>query len=124
MSHGQALQVECAENIGLLSLLHLVPTLPKTNPLHSIPDSNKYTYTLPFATERGLAGTLAFISSIRDDPNHIPAVCVGEEPGSNYVKIFLAVNKTGVNDGNGMLFDVKQAFDELFRILAKGFDGE
>jgi hypothetical protein len=33
--------------------------------------------TLPLDKEKSLAGTLAFISSIGDDPNHIPAVCLG-----------------------------------------------
>ncbi|EED12783.1 hypothetical protein TSTA_053010 [Talaromyces stipitatus ATCC 10500] len=74
--------------------------------------------------ERSLAGTLAFIWSIRDDTDHIPAVCVVEEPNSNCMGILLAVNRVGFNDGTNILRDLKQGFDKIFHILAGRLDGE
>lgn len=80
------LQVNCAEDISLLSLLHSIPEKPRSNTLNFQPNSRSERYALPFDKERSFTGILAFISSIRDDYKHIPAVCVGESLGSSYLK--------------------------------------
>jgi hypothetical protein len=104
----------CAENISFLFLLHGVPSMPKTSPIDKdqIPEAG---YNLPFDKERGLASTLAFLSSIRDDPNRIPALCIESIPGVCALKVHLAVNKKGFDDSNTDLLEMKLA---LSRILA------
>lgn len=74
--------------------------------------------------ERSLAGMLAFISSIRDDTDHIPAVCVVEEPNSHCMGILLAANRVGFNDGTNILRDLEQGFDKIFHILEGRLDGK
>lgn len=123
MTERETLQINGAENISLLFLLHPVPVQPKRNPSSGLSISQSYTYTLPLDKERGLAGTLAFISSIRDDTDHIPAVCIVEELDSNCM-ILLAVNRVGSNDGTDILRDLKQGFDKIFNILAGRLDGK
>jgi hypothetical protein len=92
MAHEQIAQISCAENISLLSLLHPVPTQPKSNPLKSLLASQGH--VLLFDRECSLASILAFLSSTTDDPNHIPVVCIGEAPDSSCLNVFLAVNKS------------------------------
>lgn len=123
MTERDILQINSAENISLLSLLHLVPIQPKRNPSSCFHISKSYTYALPLDKERSLAGTLAFISSIQDDTDHIPAVCLVEEPDTNCV-ILLAVNRVGFNDGTDILRDLKRGFDKIFQILARRLDGD
>jgi hypothetical protein len=118
------LQVNSAESISLLSLLHPVPAQPTKNTARSLSTSHSPTYTLPLEKERSLAGTLAFVSSIRDDPEHIPAVCVAEGPDSSYMEIIFAINKVAFHDGTNILRDMKLGFDRIFDVLAKGFDGK
>ena len=62
--------VTCAENIALLHLLHSVPDKPSHNPIDRLPIPQNG-YTLSLLQERGLAGTLAFLSNLKDGPEHI-----------------------------------------------------
>jgi hypothetical protein len=111
-----------AESIALLHLLHAVPTRPSSNPTDSLPIRPKG-YTLPFERERNLAGTLAYLSSTKDDPDHIPAVCVEEIPKSASLSVLLAVNKVKRGDGNQVLQGLKQGFERIFTALSR-LDGE
>lgn len=109
-----------AESIALLYLLHPVPTPPSSNrpshlPLHQ-------GYTLPLTRERDLAGTLAFLSNTKDDPDHIPALCVKEDPESSSLSVLLAVNKGKPADGNGVLQELKQSFERIYAILSQVSD--
>lgn len=121
MEFEKNLQINCAENISLLSLLHSIPEKPRRNQLSFQSNSRSQIYTLPFDKERSFTGILAFIASIRDDYKHIPAVCVGESRDSSHLKIFLAVNKAGTSDGNSILDDMKRGFDQIFGLLESGF---
>lgn len=121
------LQIISAENIALFSLLHGVPVRPSINKVPSGSKSlnlpvqleiNRPNYKLPFDTERRLADTLAFLSSIKDDPDHIPAVCVGEDPDeNNSLNVYIAINKCRWGDGDGLLQDMMHGFDQIFSIL-------
>ena len=93
-----SLAVACAENIALLYLLHSVPAPPSHNPIDSLP-IRQNGYTLSFLRERSLAGTLAFLSNLKDGPDHIPAVCIEEGPDSAFLNVLLAVNKAKPGDG-------------------------
>lgn len=117
------LSITCAENIALLHFLHSVPALPSPNPAAKSPIPRER-YSLSFEQERSLADTLAFLSSTKDDPGYIPAVCVEEEPESTLTNVLLAVNKVAQCDGNEILESVRQSFDALFAVLSQVSDGE
>jgi hypothetical protein len=93
MQNTQAPAITCAENVALLSLLHSVPSLPSSNQMNGLQISQRR-YTLPFDRERSLVGTLAFLANTKDDPDHIPAVCVEEDPDSVSLNVLFAVNKS------------------------------
>lgn len=108
----------CAENIALLHLLHSVPTLPSSNPL----DMSRIRhdgYTLPFAKERELVSTLAFLSNAADDPDHVPALCVQEDRGSSSLQILLAVNRLSYNDGSQVLQEMERGFKNIFATMSR-----
>ncbi|KAF2101672.1 hypothetical protein NA57DRAFT_34292, partial [Rhizodiscina lignyota] len=113
--------ISSAENIALLHLLHSVPTLPSSNPA-DIPTSRQNIYALSFKRERSLAGTLAFLSNIKDDPSHIPAVCVEECKKSTRLNVVLAVNKATFEDGSQILREIKQGLEGIFDVLSRTDD--
>lgn len=112
----------CAESIALLHLLHSVPTLPSSNSTDNLL-LHQEGYTLSFARERSLVGTLAFLSNTKDDPNHIPALCVKEDPESSCLSVMLAVNRAKWNDGNQVLQELKLGFERIFVILSEVSNG-
>jgi hypothetical protein len=114
--------VVCAENIALLYLLHSVPDPPSRNPIDRLPIPQNG-YTLSLLQERGLAGTLAFLSNLKDGPEHIPAVCVQEGPQSAFLNVLLAVNKARPGDGKGVLQNLKLGFQRIFALLSRVSDG-
>ena len=124
MDREKNLQINCAEDVSLLYLLHCIPEKPRSNPSRFQPNSQSPIYTLPFDKERSFTGILAFISSIRDDKQHIPAICVGESCDSSHLRIFLAVNKAGSNDGNSVLNDIHHGLSKIFGLLKNGFDSK
>jgi hypothetical protein len=113
----------CAENVSLLYLLHSVPTRPSTNPVSSFL-INRKGYTLSFQEERSLSGTLAYLSNVKDDPSHIPAVCIEERPESASLNVLLSVNKATPSDGHGTLRSLKQDFERIFALLSRIRTGE
>jgi hypothetical protein len=114
--------ISCAENIALLHLLHSVPAPPSHNPIDTFP-IRQYGYTLSFIQERRLAGTLAFISSLKDGPDHIPAVGIEEDPASETLKLLIAVNKARPGDGKVVLQTLKLGFEGIFALLSNVSDG-
>jgi len=118
-----SLAATCAENIALLYLLHSVPASPSHNPIGRLPLHQKG-YTLSFLRERSLAGTLAFLSNLKDGPEHIPAVCVEEGPNSAFLNVLLAVNKARPSDGKEVLQNLKLGFEKIFTLLSRVSEGE
>ncbi|EGU72437.1 hypothetical protein FOXB_17053 [Fusarium oxysporum f. sp. conglutinans Fo5176] len=111
----------CTENISLLYLLHSVPSAPKTTSIYS--DQIRETgYNLPFEKERGLASTLAFLSSIQDDPNRIPALCIESTPDNQALKVHIAVNKSSYNDSNVHLMEMTHALNKILASLSRLID--
>ncbi|KAJ0125856.1 hypothetical protein HZ326_31038, partial [Fusarium oxysporum f. sp. albedinis] len=111
----------CTENISLLFLLHSVPSAPKTTSIYS--DQIRETgYNLPFDKERGLASTLAFLSSIQDDPNRIPALCIESTPDNQALKVHIAVNKSSYNDSNVHLMEMTHALNKILASLSRLVD--
>ncbi|KAF5846132.1 hypothetical protein GGP41_008635 [Bipolaris sorokiniana] len=110
--------VICAENIALLYLLHSVPVPPSCNEIKKSP-FRQGGYSLSFVRERDLASTLAFLSNTEDDPNHIPALCVEENPELVSLNVVVAVNKKNGEDGNKALQNIKQSLEKIFTILSE-----
>lgn len=69
-------------------------------------------------------GILAFLSSLKDGPDHIPAVCVQEDIGNRSLRVLLAVNKRTYLDGNKVLDSIKEGFEPIFSVLRQISDGE
>jgi len=115
--------VTCAENIALLYLLHSVPDPRSRNSIDSLP-IRQNGYTLSLLQERSLAGTLAFLSSLKDGPEHIPAVCIQEDPQSAFLNVLPAVNKARPADGKGVLKTLKLGFERIFALLSQVLDSQ
>ncbi|KAE9373333.1 hypothetical protein N431DRAFT_504021 [Stipitochalara longipes BDJ] len=113
--------VTCAENIALLYLLHSVPDLPSRNPIDRLP-IRRNGYTLSLLQERSLVGTLAFLSNLKDGPEHIPAVCVQESPKSAFLSALVAVNRARPDDGKEVLQNLKSGFERIFALLSQVSD--
>jgi hypothetical protein len=113
--------VICAENISLLYLLHSVPIQPSSNETNQ--PLREHGYTLSFTRERSLVSTLAFLSYTKDDTNHIPALCIQENPRSASMSVILAVNRKTYEDGSQALRDLRQKFEKLFAILSETVEG-
>jgi hypothetical protein len=113
--------VICAENIALLYLLHSVPVPPSRNEISQSP-IRQGTYSLSFARERILASTLAFLSG-RNDPNHVTALCIEDNPELASLNVVLAVNRARWEDGNEVLQDLKQSLEKIFAVLSEISEG-
>ncbi len=110
-------EIHLAENIALLSLLQEVPALPSRNEI--TPSLEIAGRELSLNRERGLAGALSFLSGISNDGKYVTAVCIEEIPDSDSLRVILAINKSTVTDGTGVLKEVKLAFENIFRILSE-----
>lgn len=119
----EALTARCAESVALLHLLHHVPVQPQSNSLNRVPPY-KEGYTLSFEQERRLSGVLAFLSSIRNDPNYIPAVCLRERRKPSCLEVLIAVNKGDKDDGNNTLTELLRGFNKLFAVLSRVCEGK
>ncbi|KAM3494126.1 hypothetical protein MY3957_002578 [Beauveria namnaoensis] len=111
----QSAYVACAENISLLHLLQRVPEPPSVNLVPPI-EHDAARYTLEMATERSLAGALAFVSSITDSPNCITAVCVQEQ--DQKLQIHVAINKQKPRENNATLGMICSGFNQMFTRLS------
>ncbi|PQK15633.1 hypothetical protein BB8028_0005g11440 [Beauveria bassiana] len=113
------LDIACAEAIPFMHLLHAVPTKPSINPCQQQAHINPSAYSLPFDRERDLVNTLAFLSNIGEDPNHVPALCMHEKPGTDGSEVFIAVNQARHGDGLPILKDIKDGFENIFHSLSR-----
>lgn len=106
----------CAENIALTRLLHEVPQPPSRN---QIPQSlvDKEGYALPLLKEQDLVETLAFLSKTTDGPDHIPAVCILQDPKGVSLKVILAINKSTPQKGDQVLRNLQSEFEKIFSVL-------
>lgn len=69
--------------------------------------------------ERGLVSTLAFLSSVKEDSNHIPALCVIQSKNEGLLTVLIAMNRVTWEDGLPALETLKQGFQGIFAILSK-----
>jgi hypothetical protein len=121
VNHSSA--IDCAENISFLYLLHSVPTLPFRNALEKLKTCAQG-YALSLAEECRLLESLAFLANDSDDVNHIPALCIQQDPGTSSVNVLLAVNCAQWQAGAQSLQRLKFGFESIFMVLADGGQGE
>jgi hypothetical protein len=76
-------------------------------------------YTLSINTERKLAGTLTYLAHNKDDVDHIPAICLAQDPYLGLLNVLVAVNNSSSADGHEAFIRVKEAFENIFATLAK-----
>lgn len=74
---------------------------------------------MPFEVERGLCSTLAFLSSIKGDPNYIPAVCLRENLDQDALDVLVAVNQSIRCDGAHALQSIQAGFVKIFSLLSE-----
>ncbi|KAK8142028.1 hypothetical protein G3M48_009457 [Beauveria asiatica] len=119
----QSAYVACAHNISLLHLLQKVPEPPSVNLAPPV-EHDATSYTLELATERSLAGALAFVSSVTDSPNCITAVCIQEQEQEQCRKlqVRVAINKKNPTENDGTLGIICRGFNQMFARLSD-FDG-
>lgn len=110
--------VACAEAIALLRLLHEVPTNVSKNDPGLVPIRHE-DYILSFDRERQFVGACAFLACIKNDVYHVPAACVQEDRDAHLLKLIVAVNKRGHEQGRPYLEKMKEGFEAVFRPLEK-----
>ncbi|KAJ5191725.1 uncharacterized protein N7498_010710, partial [Penicillium cinerascens] len=106
----------CAEYIALSSFFYQIPAPVARNAINqsSIDQEN---YVLPFSKERGLTEVLAFLAKTKDGWDHIPAVCVEQNPPGTVLNVILAINKSTYADGDDILQKLKRSFKGIFHVL-------
>ncbi|PYH67034.1 nucleic acid/nucleotide deaminase domain-containing protein [Aspergillus vadensis CBS 113365] len=109
--------IVCAENIVISYLLRSIPLPPSRNHAEFL-SGLKRRSPLPFDTDRKLVGTLAFIAYMKDDVEHIPAICLEDDPASGCLKVIFAVNKVSYNDGQDAICHIQQGLEHIFALLA------
>jgi hypothetical protein len=114
--------VVCAENISLLFLLHPVPTLPSRNVVADFPHREQG-YVLSFVQESRLVAALAFLANVKEDVNHIPALCIQQSTKSPSVSVLLAVNRSNWEAGGRACESLKEEFERIFALLAQSQQG-
>lgn len=108
----------------MLYFLHHVPTPPYDNLIEFPPNDIAGKYTLTFQEERNLASSLAFLSRINDNPNHISAISILEAVTTGSLNVLIAINKAKSDDGNHILQQLKDSFEGIFSQLSQAPDCE
>jgi hypothetical protein len=114
--------VVCAENISLLYLLHTVPTLPSRNVVAEVPHREQV-YVLSFVQESRLVAALAFLANVKEDVNHIPALCIQQSAKLPSFSVLMTVNRSKWNDGSQACQSLKEGFERIFALLAQSQQG-
>ncbi|KAK0748267.1 hypothetical protein B0T21DRAFT_419999 [Apiosordaria backusii] len=109
----------CAENIALLSILSPPSYAPLINrPPYSESPPNPGR-VLSFEAEVSLASTLAFLSAISDDPNHVVAVCVEELSKHKGVRVVVAINKECPESAEVKLGKIRDGLQKILKCLSR-----
>jgi len=121
-SPSQASQtIRCAEDIVLLNMLSSVPGPVRDFASQPAACSEQMVEgrLLSFDQEKQLATTLAFLSSVSDDSEHVTAVCIEEVPSTQGCKILVAINKATFESRNELLHKIKHGFEAILDNLAR-----
>lgn len=109
-----------ARNVVLLELLAPVPRKSLQSTLRSRlederPDPRR---TLSLHHEGDIVTTLAFLSGISDDNEHVTAVCL-EELSAGGSKVLVAINKRDPTSSSEVLNRIQRGFTQIFSQLAE-----
>lgn len=115
MSNTFSLYERCAENVALLELMGKMPDPPSRNAQMQTSEE-AVGHSMPIHAEKALTSTLAALSSIKDDPNNVTAVCIQEE--GVVTKVMIAANADSSCHSEN-LKAVKKGFDGIFQLLRK-----
>jgi len=114
--------VRLAQDITVLHMLSEVPEptarQPRRSPNH--PTKNR---VLSLPQEQDLTSTLAFLSGVSHDGNHVTAVAVEEVNSGRGLRMWLAINKMVTDSNQAELSRLQQAFEGLFKSLARASKG-
>ncbi|KAM5385531.1 hypothetical protein ACJZ2D_000730 [Fusarium nematophilum] len=110
--------ISLAENINLLHLLSPKPSDPSSTRIETT-EIRETGYKLSFDDERSLVRHLAFLSSVKVDIKHIPALCVQEDHDLTRLTVLAAVNKAKPGDGRQALEEMGQGFERIFGKLSR-----
>lgn len=116
-------QLEAVRFTGSVVLLERLAPLSgfrAQEPLGSMPLGAQYDArrTLSFQEESGLARTLAFLSGVSDDNNHVTAVCLEELPDEQGLKVLVAINRLTPESSSDVLNKIHAGFKRIFEQLA------
>ena len=113
----------CTENIALLSLLSEVPSDPLVNQPDSRISARTYGRALSFRRKLRLSNSIALISGVSDDPNHVVAICLEEFPDQAGIRILVAINKEKHASGDKVLHRIKHGLEKIFSLLPRSTNG-
>lgn len=114
--------LRCARNVVFLERLTALPGMKAQEPPGARePKDARHDprRTLPFQEEDDLAKTLAFLSGISDDSNHVTAVSIEELPGEQGCKVLVAINRVAPVSGSEILNKIHAGFKKIFEQLAE-----
>lgn len=115
-------RLSCAENAALLSTTTELPGEDMRNVL----GRDKKAKDGGFPTleqELILINTLARLSGVTKDPNHITAVCVEQRSKGSELVALVAINKASPEDGKGILSRILEGLNRIFLLLVKLSNG-
>lgn len=110
--------VAFAENVAVLHLLCPFPSESSNNP----PPSSAGQGTgriLSFERERCLSSGLAFLAEISDDPNHVVAVAIEEQPSRKGLAVVVSINRENAASAQSTLEMIKAGLQDIFSVLAR-----
>ncbi|KAG9255637.1 uncharacterized protein F5Z01DRAFT_635263 [Emericellopsis atlantica] len=114
----------CADSISFLYVLHPVPQQPFAHALDEPMKQGPEDYVLPFKKERDLASTLAFLSSLKTDPNRIPALSVRENQKKMQLEVMVAANSQKPGDSLRTLEFIKEGLDRILGAVSQSIKGQ
>ena len=113
----------CADSISFLYALHTVPEQPSAHALYESMKQTPEDYVLPLKKERDLASTLAFLSSLKTDPNRIPALSVRENQEKMQLEVIIAANSQRSGDSLRTLESIKEGLSRILRPVSQSIKG-
>lgn len=117
-----SVDMSCADSIAFLRLLHKVPHPRSANPTPRALDSTLGHYVLPLETERNIASSLAFLSSLKSDSERIPALCLEENRELGRIDVLVAVNSQS-GYGSQTLGEIKNGLEMIFGVVNRAIEG-
>ncbi|KAK4173638.1 hypothetical protein QBC36DRAFT_194111 [Triangularia setosa] len=107
------LYLACAEDIACISLISPSPGIRQDNSPNYVVSRPDSTRVLTLDAEAALTSTLAFLSGISDDRNHVIALVVEESLPQGEIRVVTAINKDCPESNDGILTEIKDGLQEI-----------